>query len=108
MNDERRPKAPLSQPPVSLAVPNDGALVLADVVAFLRRFVVMTPAQATAAALWVVHGYALDACEASPLLAITSAEKRSGKTRLLDVLELLVANPWRVVMPSEAVVFRKL
>ena len=50
----------------------------------------------------------LDGCEQSPLLAITSAEKRSGKTRLLDVLELLVANPWRVITPSEAVVFRKI
>jgi hypothetical protein len=34
--------------------------------------------------------------------------RRSGKTRLLDVLELLVANPWRVITPSEAVVFRKI
>ncbi len=40
-------------------------------------------------------------------LAITSAEMRSGKTRLLEVLELLVRRPWRAISPSEAVLFRK-
>ena len=39
---------------------------------------------------------------------MTSPEKRCGKTRLLDVLELLVAKPWRTIMPSEAVLFRKI
>jgi hypothetical protein len=80
---------------------------LEQLVRFVRRFVVLSDAQATAVALWVVHTHAFGA-DASPYLAVTSAEKRSGKTRLLDVLELLVAEPWRVVMPSEAVVFRKI
>lgn len=84
------------------------AVLLDDVVRFVRRFVAMSPAQADAAALWVLHTHALDAAEQSPYLAVTSAEKRSGKSRLLDVLELIVARPWRVVTPSEAVIFRKL
>jgi hypothetical protein len=87
---------------------SEGAQLLDALAGFLRRYVVMSEPQAQAVALWIVHTHALNACEASPLLAITSAEKRSGKTRLLDVLELLVARPWRVVTPSEAVVFRKL
>ena len=37
-----------------------------------------------------------------------SPEKQCGKTRLLDVLELVVARPWRAIMPSEAVLFRKI
>jgi hypothetical protein len=41
-------------------------------------------------------------------LIITSAEKRSGKTRLLDVLELLVRRVWRALLASEAVLFRKI
>ena len=36
--------------------------------------------------------------DASPYLAIMSPEKRSGKTRLLDVFELLVARSWRVIV----------
>jgi predicted pyridoxine 5'-phosphate oxidase superfamily flavin-nucleotide-binding protein len=84
------------------------AELLAGVVEFVRRYVVMSQAQADAVALWTAHTHAADAAEASPYLAVTSAEKRSGKTRLLDVLELLAAKPWRVITPSEAVVFRKL
>src|SRR5262249_48866311 len=35
-------------------------------------------------------------------------ERRSGKSRLLDVLQLLVARPWRAIEPTEAVMFRKI
>jgi hypothetical protein len=87
---------------------SEGEQLLDSLVSFLRRYVVMSEPQANAVALWVAHTHALDAAEQSPLLAITSAEKQSGKTRLLDVLELLVAKPWRVITPSEAVVFRKI
>jgi hypothetical protein len=59
-------------------------------------------------ALWAVHTYVLDAFETTPLLAVTSPEKRCGKTRLFDVLELIVAKPWRTILPTEAVLFRKI
>jgi hypothetical protein len=75
---------------------------------FLRRFVVFpSPHEAVAAALWTAHTHVVDAAEVSPYLQVTSPEKRSGKTRLLDVLELLVRKPWRAVSPSEAVIYRK-
>jgi hypothetical protein len=41
-------------------------------------------------------------------LAITSAEKESGKTRLLEVFETLVANPWFTGKVSAAVLTRKI
>lgn len=41
-------------------------------------------------------------------LSITSAEKRCGKTRLLEVLSLLVANPWFTGSVSRAALVRKL
>jgi hypothetical protein len=40
--------------------------------------------------------------ETSPILAVTSAEMRSGKTRTLDCPEVLIPNPFRIVIPSEA------
>jgi Protein of unknown function (DUF3631) len=83
------------------------ASLLDELAAFVRRFVVVSPAQATAIALWIVHTHAFDAPDASPYLAVTSPEKRSGKSRLFEVLELLAANPWKVITPTEAVVFRK-
>jgi len=58
-----------------------------------------------AVALWVAHAQHVESFETSPILAVTSAEKRSGKTRLLDCLELLVPHPFRCVIPSEAVTY---
>jgi hypothetical protein len=52
--------------------------------------------------------HAFDAADASPYLAVTSPEKRSGKSRLLEVLEIIVFNSWKVITPTEAVVFRKI
>lgn len=84
------------------------AVLLDRVEAFLRRFVVFAnPHQVTACALWVAHTYVYDSFDVSPFLHVTSPEKRSGKTRLLEVLELTVRSPWRVVSPSEAVLYRK-
>src|SRR5689334_10006071 len=76
--------------------------------AFLRHFVVVGDDEACAIVLWIAHTHGFDAAEATPYLHISSAEKRSGKTRLLDFLDAMTANPWRVVTPSEAVTFRKI
>jgi hypothetical protein len=84
------------------------AALLGEISAVLRRFVVMTAAQARVVALWVVHTHVLAAADATPYLAITSAEKRSGKTRLLEVLELLVANPWATGRTTTATLPRKI
>jgi hypothetical protein len=81
--------------------------VLDELAAFVRRFVVMSEAQADAVALWIAHTHAFDAAEQTPYLAISSAEKRSGKTRLLEVLELLVARPWLTGRVTAAVLARK-
>lgn len=64
--------------------------LLEQVEAFLRRFVVMDPDACTAVTLWVAHVYAFRAWDTTPYLAVTSATKRSGKSRLLEVLELLL------------------
>lgn len=81
--------------------------VLDELAGFVRRFVVMSEAQADAVALWIAHTHAFEAAEQTPYLAISSAEKRSGKTRLLEVLELLVARPWLTGRVTAAVLARK-
>jgi hypothetical protein len=81
--------------------------LLNAVALFVRRFVVLrTDAQAIVIALYVVHTHAIEAADATPYLAVTSAEKRSGKTRVLEVLELLVRNPALVAHISEAALYR--
>jgi Protein of unknown function (DUF3631) len=87
-------------------VRRDGALVLDEVVAMLRRFVVLTPRQAIVVALWIAHTHAMEAADCTPYLMLTSAEKRSGKTRLLEVLELLVREPLPTANISDAALFR--
>jgi hypothetical protein len=83
--------------------------VLHDLEAFLRQYVIFgSAAQRTAVRLWIAHTHALDAFDVGPYLNVRSAEKRSGKTRLLEVLHELVPRPWRTVQPSEAVLFRKI
>jgi hypothetical protein len=81
--------------------------LLTEIARFLCRYVVLTSPQADALALFVAHTHAFEAAEATPYIAITSAEKRSGKTRLLEVLETLVARPWLTGRVTAAVLARK-
>lgn len=67
--------------------------LLDRVKAFVQKYVVLGEHEAVAVALWVLHTYAIDAADVTPYLHITSAVKRSGKTRLLEVLKLLVRTP---------------
>jgi hypothetical protein len=73
---------------------------------FVRRFVALEESQAEAIALWAAHTHIPNAFSCTPYLAVTSAEKRSGKTRLLEVLELLVREPLPTANISDAALFR--
>ena len=64
--------------------PVDGSLLLDEIFGALRRFVVLPAAEIRAIALWVVHTYAVDATAICPILVIKSAEKRCGKTLILE------------------------
>jgi hypothetical protein len=90
------------------AAPPDLAPLLDDVRAIIRHYVIVDDAQADALALWAAHTHALAAAEATPYLAVNSAEKRSGKTRLLEVLSLLSARSWLTGRVTAAVLIRKL
>jgi hypothetical protein len=90
------------------APPPDGAELLDRLARFVRRFVVLTEEQADVVALWVLHTHALDSAETTPYLSVTSAEKRSGKTRLLEALATVVARPWLTGRTTSAVLVRKI
>jgi hypothetical protein len=81
--------------------------ILRDVEDFITRHVYFaSPEAATLCALWVAHTHAFEAASVTPYLAITSPEKGSGKTRLLEVLELLVREPWMLASISASALFR--
>jgi hypothetical protein len=84
-----------------------GEEVLDALVRFIRRFVALREEQADLLGLWVVHTHAFDAADTTPYLSVTSAEKRSGKSRLLEVLSLLAARAWLTGRVSAAVLVRK-
>ncbi len=84
------------------------AQLLAAVEAFVRQYVVLTSSELVAATLWVLHDWSIEAFDVTPYLAVTSPEKRAGKTRLLEVLELLLQKPLRVANISEAALFRSI
>jgi uncharacterized protein DUF3631/DNA primase RepB-like protein/primase-like protein len=70
--------------------PVDGAELLAELVAVLRRYVVLPDHAAVAIALWCIFTHAHDAKPVSPLLAIQSPVKRCGKSTLLFLIAKLV------------------
>jgi hypothetical protein len=84
------------------------AVLLESLTGFLRRYVVLSQEQLTVLALWVVHSHVLAAAEVTPYLAVTSAVPGCGKTLLLEVLEPLVARPWKTGRVTPAVLMRRI
>jgi hypothetical protein len=85
-----------------------GAELLNDVLAFLARFVAY-PSEAAHVGhtLWIAHTHAMGAWESTPRIAFLSTEPGSGKTRALEVSELLVPRPVEAVNVTPAYLFRK-
>ena len=86
----------------------DGQRMLAAVHDFIGRFVVYPSNHAHAAhALWIVHTHLMQHWDSTPRIAFLSPEPGSGKSRALEVSELLVPNPVTSVNVSPAYLFRK-
>jgi hypothetical protein len=83
-----------------------GSDLLDETGTFIRRFVVVSDQQRDALALFVAHTHALDAADTTPYIDVVSPLKRCGKTRLLEVLELLVHEPLPAVNASTSALFR--
>ena len=68
--------------------------LLDDTVERIRRHLIVADEQADAMALWVLGAHAFDWFDVSPPLHIASPVRRTGKTRALDTLGMLVPKPW--------------
>jgi hypothetical protein len=81
--------------------------ILDEIEAFLGRFVAY-PSEAARIAhvLWIAHAHLMDAWESTPRIAFLSPEPGSGKSRALEVTELLVPRPLHAVNASPAALFR--
>jgi Protein of unknown function (DUF3631) len=97
--------ADIQDAPVWLT-PVDGAELLDDLDKALTRFVVMDDEQRWTTALWIVFTHAFAAAQDALKLWVTSAEPRSGKSRLLEVLEPLVRRGFAPGRATAAVLMR--
>jgi putative DNA primase/helicase len=84
----------------------DGALLLAELAAFIARHVFLPDSAADAIAVWALHSYRFNAFRHTPRLAFTSPEKRCGKTTALDALALLACGPLSTANITSAALFR--
>lgn len=87
--------------------PVSGAELLNELTASVRRFVCLPEHAAPAIALWVVYSYiVIPHGHIAPNLAITSPEKRCGKSTLLTWLYRVVAKPILAANITTAAIFR--
>src|SRR5262245_4852259 len=87
---------------------DEGARILRAVDNFIGRFVVYPSEHARVAhALWISHTHLMDRWDSTPRLAFLSPEPASGKSRALEISELLVPRPVLAVNVSPAYLFRK-
>ena len=84
-------------------------MILDDVDAYLGRFVAFpSPEARHAVTLWAAHTHCFDCFDSTPRLVLTSPEKQSGKTRCLEVLDLIAANTISAGSISRAALVRSL
>lgn len=90
------------------AEPVFGAELLGDLSQTVRRFVVLPAYAADAAALWVLFTYCIHAVSVAPILAVSSPEKRCGKSTLLSLLVRLAFRPLQSSNITPSAVFRSI
>ena len=86
--------------------PVDGAALIGDLIAEIRRFVVLGDHDALAVALWIIFAHAHDAAFHSPRLAVLSPLHRCGKSTLLRVVGMLVVRKVATSSVTASATFR--
>jgi Protein of unknown function (DUF3631) len=98
----------VGEPAIPRVDRDEGAALLEDVQKFLSRFVAYPSDYARVAhVLWIGHAHLMGAWESTPRIAFLSPEPGSGKSRALEVSELLVPHPVHAVNVTPAYLFRK-
>jgi hypothetical protein len=86
----------------------DGADILNDVAMYLQRFVSYPSKHACFAhTLWCAHTHLIDCFECTPRLGFLSPEPEAGKTRAVEVSQLLVKDGLLSFNVTPAYIVRK-
>lgn len=87
----------------------DGALLLSELKDALSKYVILpSEDHLVAVTLWIAATHLLPAFEYAPRLVVRSPEKRSGKSRLLEIIDATCHQPLRAVNATVAAIFRSL
>ncbi len=84
----------------------DGAVLLDDLATTFLKYIVLPDGGAEALSLWTAFTYVHDKFQISPILSITSPDKRCGKTTLLALLGQLVLKPMPASNVTASTIFR--
>jgi putative DNA primase/helicase len=84
----------------------EGEALMTDMIAAIRKYVVLSEHQAMAVSLWAIHTHAVEAAEHTPRLQIKSPTLRCGKSTLLRTISLLVFRPVNTENITTAALFR--
>ena len=89
------------------SAPGDTAAALGAVERFIRRFSILPSSDCyVALSLFVLHTWAFHVADATAYIVIESPEKQSGKTRLLEVMQLACQRPLKVASITAAALFQ--
>ena len=88
---------------------SDPSALFDDIAAFLRSYVAFPSSHAAVAAtLWAAHTHLAERFDSTPRLALLSPEKQCGKSRCLELLELLCAGAETLSDASPAYLYRRI
>jgi Protein of unknown function (DUF3631) len=80
--------------------------ILDEIYNYVGRFMSFPDNESRVAhTLWIAHTHLMDAFYTTPRLYVLSAEKRCGKTRLLELTALLVKNAETIYDPTPAALY---
>lgn len=100
---ENSPSEPAIEPE-----PPDSPAMLDEVASFLGQYLACDEHQLAILALWVLHTWCFNHFATAVYLNIRSPEPQSGKTRCLELLEVLCNNPWMATGAPARTVFHRL
>jgi len=86
----------------------DGAVLLDEIKATIKRFIVCHDETATVVTLWIAMTWFIDVVQIAPLAIITAPEKRCGKSQLLFLIGKLALRPLTASGISPAALFRSI
>lgn len=102
----------IPESPGALALPaataQNGSSLMFDLVAAVRRYTVLSEADSILTALWVAFTHLYHLFGIAPNLAVTSPEKRCGKTNFMIFLSRLCRAPYSTSNMSEAAIYRRI